>query len=80
MTMNSVNCPNCAARIHEDASGLQVGGFMAVCWNCGKAYMVSRSTVTQLIEVEPYDGDGDDMIQGIIDYNYHQLRQARGLE
>ena len=55
------------------------GSYMRVCFSCGAPWSIScydHETIT----VEPFDAEGDPMIESIIRYNYDKGRLERGYQ
>lgn len=75
---NPIHCPACDAVMIDDQT-VFYGGYMHVCFNCGKPWEISCYDRKQ-IEVGPFDSDGDEMIEGIILWNFYRGRYLRGIE
>lgn len=74
---NPIHCPACGDLMLENQSPFY-GSYMRVCFNCGKPWSISCYDRKSLA-FEPFDSDGDPMIESIIAYNYDEGRRKRGI-
>lgn len=73
---NPIHCPDCNDLMLEGARPF-FGGFMRVCFNCGKPWEIRSDWKT--VTVLPFDTDNDPVIEDIIKWNYNEGRRERGL-